>query len=145
MYVCHSQGNKGNKNFFSLFSYTEQVVASSMRQEGKKIYMTTMCVCVCVCLFCFVYVLCLRSHIRRCTADDGTYTTLSKRKEKADTRYCLLFHIVSFLSLHIHHHQHSTHTHTHIHSYYCLIRTHCVKDKQAGKAEQSSIYIYIHI
>ena len=142
IYVCHSQSNKDNKNFFfSLFTARN----SSMRQEGKKIYRDYMCMCMCVCACsalsdCVCVCLCLRSHIRHCTADDGIYTTLSKRKEKADTHSLLLFHIASSLSFHIHHHHHSTHTHKHtqllLTDSYTVHKTSKQVSKQAGKQKQ---------
>jgi len=100
-------------------------------------------VCVPV-LLCLSMCLCLRSHIRHCTADDDIYTTLSKRKEKADIRYCsftssllsrFIFTITTTLR---------THTHT---TQLLLTDLHTVQktSKQTSKqVKQASKAVYTH-
>jgi hypothetical protein len=74
-----------------IFSLSLKQASKQQREAGRKenIWRLYACVCVCVLvLLCLSICVCACSHTRRCTADDGVYTTLSKRKEKAATRYC---------------------------------------------------------
>jgi len=39
MYVCHSQANKGNKNFFSLFTASKEQHAAERKEKIYSDYM----------------------------------------------------------------------------------------------------------
>jgi hypothetical protein len=132
MYVCHSQGNKGNKNFFSLFLHqaSKQAVAACGRKERKNIYMPTICVraYACSALSVYVFVLALSYktlHGRR----RHIYNVKQKEREGRHSLLLALSH--RLFSLPSYSPSPPFYAHTHTHSDYCLTRTLC--KRQASK------------
>jgi hypothetical protein len=125
---------------FSL-SLQQAQAATCSRKERKNIWRLYVNVCVCVCSALSVYVFVLAfSHKTLHGRRRHIYNV--KQKEREGRHSLLLFHIVSFLS--IHHHHHSTHTHTQL----LLTDSHTVQktSKQASKqaSRQTSKAAYIH-